>query len=427
MHDGNIHCSVKNVSRIRSNGRQRTAVAAAAYVSGSRLWNKFEGRYTNFSRKKDVTFSEILVPDGATDWCQDREALWNNVDMQARRKDARLAKSVVVAITRGIPRDKWPDMVRQYAAQWVAQGMVADIAIHDDNRENQANYNPHAHVMLTVNQLKPDGFGKKITNVDQKSFVTEARRGWEQITNEALKAIGSSVRVDSRSYKARGLELQPTKHRGPDRAERRARRAQSRELKEERNMNGREEERQHKAEEAAEQQLHDNNVGGWFEQKVKTTRQPWYEEARSNAQTQQNTRHGEAATEQTMEAEVRERQTTYEQDLRKRAQNMTRTREEHDLLEMAKNATPALRRRIEAEVIEQRMANLRQHDDTKRIAELEAEMTPNLRDSFSSYMENFRGQIRDPEPGPYGDPTHPDELKRAQDRLIKENEREQDR
>ena len=239
MQDGNLHCSVKNVSRRLKNGKQGTAVSAASYISGERLWNEFEERYTSFVHKTDVTFSELIVPAGAASWCHNREALWNTVDMRARRKDARLAKSIDVAFTRGIPREMWPDMLRQYVAPWVKHGMVADIAIHDD----KSDHNPHGHVLLTVNELKPDGFGKKITNVDQRSFVRQARTGWEQITNEVLKAIGSSIRVDARSYKARGLELEPTKHRGPDRVGRRGRDNQSFETKEDVQMDEREDRR----------------------------------------------------------------------------------------------------------------------------------------------------------------------------------------
>jgi hypothetical protein len=73
--------------------------------------------------------------------------------------------------------------------------MVADAAIHEDGTE----HNPHVHVLLTVNALKPDGFASKLTLVDTKGFVTLARTSWEKICNDALIASGAGLAKASTS------------------------------------------------------------------------------------------------------------------------------------------------------------------------------------------------------------------------------------
>jgi hypothetical protein len=216
-----IHCHVSNLSRRKPNGGERSAVANAAYISGSALWNAREQRLADFSNRRHVVFSTIIAPADAADWVFDRERLWNTVEQTLKRRDARLAKAITVAITRGIPRQNWPELARAYAQQFVELGMVADVAVHDDG----TGHNPHIHLLLTVNQLGhgpqgPNGLGGKLASVDQKSFVVAARTGWATLNNQFLAAAGSTIRVDARSFKARGITRTPTRHRGPHQPER---------------------------------------------------------------------------------------------------------------------------------------------------------------------------------------------------------------
>ena len=102
----------------------------------------------------------------------------------------------------------------------MAQGFVADVSVHDDGLA----HNPHVHLLLTTRVLTPDGFGGKIRSADGVQFVTEARKLWTKIANEALARAGVSSHIDDRSHATRSLGLQPGQHRGPNREERLARR-----------------------------------------------------------------------------------------------------------------------------------------------------------------------------------------------------------
>lgn len=232
MQDGNIHCHIDNLSRRGEGGRIRIAVASAAYVSGQRLWSEAEQRFVEFSMREDVVFSAILLPIGAPAWAGDRSALWNKVDTTARRKDARLAKTVVAAITRDIPADLRVGLLKAFVEPYVALGCVAEVAIHEDGTE----HNPHIHVLLTTRRLTPDGFGDKLVALEQRSFVKQARQRWAELSNQFLEKAGSTLRVDHRSYKARGIEAEPTVHRGPDERERREKREHARRVRKERPM-----------------------------------------------------------------------------------------------------------------------------------------------------------------------------------------------
>ena len=213
---GSIHCHVSNLTRRDKLGGIHHALLKAAYNAGQALWCEREERMATFAYRHDVIFTDILTPPAAPDWTRDRAKLWNTVDTTAKRVDSRLAKNIHCAITYGIPQNQWSDMAKEYAAPYVTAGHIVDIAIHEDG----TGQNPHVHFMLTVNTLKPNGFGLKLRNIEHKSFVISARRGWEAITNKYLKANGSSLRVDARSFKARGISQQPTQHRGPNRTER---------------------------------------------------------------------------------------------------------------------------------------------------------------------------------------------------------------
>ncbi|TBD04565.1 conjugal transfer protein [Rhizobium leguminosarum] len=210
------HLHVKNISR----GDGRSIVAAAAYRAGETLPNEAEERLSAFGGRRDVVLSEIHLPPGAPAWMAHRATLWNAVEAAEKRKDARLAKEIEFALPVELPKAAWQPVARAMADAYTSQGFVADVAVHDDGTQ----HNPHVHLLLTTRVVTADGFGPKIRSADGVQFVTEARSLWARVANEALAKAGIAVAIDSRSHAERNLEQTPGQHRGPDRAERRARR-----------------------------------------------------------------------------------------------------------------------------------------------------------------------------------------------------------
>lgn len=211
------HLHIKNISR----GDGRSAVAAAAYRAGETLPNDAEEKDSNFGGRRDVLHAEILMPDGAPTRFTDRATLWNAVEAAEGRKDSRLAKEVEFALPRELAPEARLALARTFAATFVAQGFIVDLAIHGDGRDS----NPHAHMMLTTRQVGPQGFGAKLRMADGIAFLREARRVWEIMANEALAKAGVADTIDARSHAARGIARAATRHRGPDAAERAAKRA----------------------------------------------------------------------------------------------------------------------------------------------------------------------------------------------------------
>lgn len=205
----------------------RSAVAAAAYRSASKLTDERIGQVFDY-RKKKAEDSFILAPENAPAWAYDRAELWNRVEAAEKRKDAVVAREVLVTIPRDIPEEDRRAFAEAAVAPYVAAGAVCDIAYHRPKAAD-ADEQPHIHVMLTTRLLDPSqetGFAKTRNAVLSALFESGGRHGGErgdalraereriaEVMNRFLEAAGSPRRADHRSNAARGLhdrEPEPT-------------------------------------------------------------------------------------------------------------------------------------------------------------------------------------------------------------------------
>lgn len=228
----------------RSNGR--SAVAAAAYRSGEKLYEKESNSYKNYSRKQNVVYTEILLPQNAPAEYSDRETLWNAVQEVEKNQNARFSRELNVAlpITENLETHK--AIIKEYGQYLADQGMCVDIAIHGLKE------NPHAHIMLTVRAIGENGewlpkkrmeyvlddSGDRIPVIDKKTgqqkiekdgrrkwktrtittadwdkqeTLVEWREKWASVCNRYLEP---EHQIDHRSNEERGLDELPTKHLG---------------------------------------------------------------------------------------------------------------------------------------------------------------------------------------------------------------------
>ncbi|MCI5076436.1 MobA/MobL family protein [Oricola sp.] len=460
MQDGNIHCHIDNLSRRGGKHGERIAVAKAAYNAGQRLWSEAEKRFVDFDHRVDVVCSRLLLPDGAPAWAGDRVALWNKVDLSAKRRDARLAKTIDAAITRDIPVEQRATLLEEFAAPLVAMGCVADIAIHEDGTD----HNPHIHILLTTRELIADGFGAKLAALEHRQFVKNVRKAWADISNRYLAKAGSTVRVDHRSYKARGIEAEPTVHRGPNPMERRQKREHARRVSEEREMAKPDaHDRRHyplltsretwPPEPVASPDLttqeRDEHQRYWDEQKIQRLEEeaqaepdhllepapavPWYQDALQRARTE--TRDEGPAPELEPNAylaayqsrqpnEDHDRaQAQYDASVLERAKAMMRNRHEHEALQAMRDAPPEARRFVEDFILQERMQAIRERDRAEKLRR----MRPDVREKLEALRPEYRDWERDlPVPGPNGEALHPRELDLVQERMLEEHLREED-
>ncbi len=176
-------------AKVVSRGAGRSAVAASAYLSCSRIYNDYDGVQHDYTRKQGLIFQEVLLPPMASPEWKDREQLWNAVERAEKTKDSRLAREFVVALPIELPRKAQISFLRDFIQNnFVDMGMCADFAIHDTD-----GHNPHAHILLTVRPLETDGTWQYktqkeylcIRNGEEKGFTASEFKdaqteGWEK-------------------------------------------------------------------------------------------------------------------------------------------------------------------------------------------------------------------------------------------------------
>ena len=228
------HCSIKIVSR----GKGKSAVAAAAYRSGEKLTNEWDGLTHDYTKKGGVVHSEILLPAHAPPAFSDRSTLWNSVELSEKSNNAQLAREVEIALPVELSREEQTRLVREYcSSQFVSKGMIADFNLHDTGGGN-----PHAHILLTMRPLDEKGAWlpkskkeyvldengekirlpsgryktRKVDLVDWNSRENAEvwRRAWADLANEFLAQNNRPERIDHRSYERQGIDQIPTVHVG---------------------------------------------------------------------------------------------------------------------------------------------------------------------------------------------------------------------
>lgn len=200
------HLSMKIISR--SSGY--SAVASAAYRSGSLMLDERTGLTHDYTRKSGVAEAVILTPATAPAWCTNRAELWNAVEKAERRKNSQLAREIELAIPRELPQDAARETVLAFVREnFVSQGMIADVAFHHMDKTN-----PHAHIMLTTRAVGPAGFGGKVRDWNDRTHAETWRASWADHANRALANAGYQEEIDHRSYERQGLEKTPGIHLG---------------------------------------------------------------------------------------------------------------------------------------------------------------------------------------------------------------------
>lgn len=199
------HLHVKVIGRKAGS----SAVASAAYRSASRLRDDRLERSHDFSAKRGVIHSEVLLPENAPEAWSDRERLWNDVEAREMRKDAQLAREVEFAIPREMTQAQGVELAHDFVqSEFVDQGMIADLNVHWDFAED-GSPKPHAHVMLTMRSVDENGFGQKVRDWNRSEMVERWRERWAALANERLAELDIDARIDHRSLEAQGIGLEP--------------------------------------------------------------------------------------------------------------------------------------------------------------------------------------------------------------------------
>lgn len=207
------HLSAKPVQRSQG----RSATAAAAYRSGSKIKDQRDGRTHDYRPRRGVDYTALVG------WSSDRESLWNEAELAERRKDATTAREYEVAIPQELSGEMSIRLVKGFALLLHHEyGVAVDVAIHDFDTSN-----PHAHVMATTRPVVDGGLSSKKASIEwsdkkrkqenlgkRKDELEEIRASWAEMCNYALEMEGFEERIDHRSYERQGLECIPGRHLG---------------------------------------------------------------------------------------------------------------------------------------------------------------------------------------------------------------------
>ncbi|QPC93279.1 Ti-type conjugative transfer relaxase TraA [Mesorhizobium sp. INR15] len=199
------HLHVKVIGRKAGS----SAVASAAYRSASRLRDERIERSHDFSAKRGVVHSEVMLPENALGAWSERERLWNDVEAFEVRKDAQLAREVEFSLPHELSQAQGIELARDFVqVEFVSKGMVADLNVHWDRAED-GSPKPHAHVMLTMRSVDENGFGSKVRDWNATQMVERWRERWAELANERLAELDIDARIDHRSLEEQGIALEP--------------------------------------------------------------------------------------------------------------------------------------------------------------------------------------------------------------------------
>ena len=202
-----FHLSSKPISR--SSGR--SAVAAAAYRTQSRLVDEHQGLTHDYERRSGVEHAEIVLPEGADREHWTRQRLWNAAELAEVRKDARTAREWELALPEELTSAARQALAVGFARELASRyGCAVDVAVHAPGKEGDRR-NHHAHLLATTRVVLGQGMGDKtgIELSDAKRLSLGLERGrkeieqvrelWATAANRALEAQYHEVRIDHRS------------------------------------------------------------------------------------------------------------------------------------------------------------------------------------------------------------------------------------
>ena len=176
------------MGKVVSRGNGRSAVAASAYLSCSKILNDYDGVQHDFIRKKGLIWQDVFLPEFApSDW-KDRSVLWNAVEKNEKTKDSRLAREFVPALPIELTPAQWQELLTDFIQNnFVADGMCADVAVHDPYPPG---HNPHAHIMVTVRPLDEKGNWQYKTEKEYLCVRNGEKRGFTAAEFKAAQADG---------------------------------------------------------------------------------------------------------------------------------------------------------------------------------------------------------------------------------------------
>lgn len=199
-------CRVTMIQRSKGHN----IMATVAYRSGEKLHSDYNGKTYDYTEKKDVIYSQIMLTKDAPKEYQDRQTFWKAVQESEKRKDSQEAREILILLPKEFEKKELIEVTKDYVNKiLVDKGMCADIAIHD-----KGDGNPHAHILLTTREVSEEGFKGKGRNWNNKKELESWREDWATICNKHLKLKGINQTIYHTTLKEQGINRIPNIHLG---------------------------------------------------------------------------------------------------------------------------------------------------------------------------------------------------------------------
>lgn len=142
-------------------------IDASAYISGERV--ETDERSADYTKKKGVLSSAIVLPVNAPDRLRDPSVLWNKVDQMAKRSNSDLYREWICCFEKHLTLEQMEKVAKQFAESLSAEGMVVQYALHD--AKDNGNY--HVHFMAPCRGIDENGNWQK-RKVQPRTYQLDA-------------------------------------------------------------------------------------------------------------------------------------------------------------------------------------------------------------------------------------------------------------
>ena len=194
---------MSNISRSGASNKNNV-VAHSAYINRAKFEDERTGTKWNWSKRNDELYiSEVMLPTDAPREYSNPEFLWNAVEKNEKRKDARLAKDFIIALPTELTAQQNHSLVRDFIrSNFTSKGIVAEYAIHDID-----SHNPHLHLMIAERRLTVSGFEKtKIPELTKVDFLEDLRKEWADCQNKHLHKYDHQTSVSHKKLSDQFLD-----------------------------------------------------------------------------------------------------------------------------------------------------------------------------------------------------------------------------
>ena len=233
-----LHTHVDIVTRAKG----ASVIAKAAYNARDKLQDEYYGKTHDYSKKEDLVFSKIFLPEHIPKEFSNREYLWNEVEKIEKSKNSQLARNLLFELPRELNEQNRIKLISEFIEEnFTSKGMIADCSIHNPPASDHEEQ-PHAHILLTLREIDSEGKWKpkcrkeyildengekiKLKSGNYKSRkvnlndwnepdkAKEWRENFSKKANEYLARNNIDKRIDPRTFEEQGREELPQIHLG---------------------------------------------------------------------------------------------------------------------------------------------------------------------------------------------------------------------